>query len=137
MESEPQPPTPSDHEPEWNPHATMIYPAAAVRRKAQQKEPRPIVVEVLGGPMDGARRRIPSALFTIGRAPDNQLSLPLDPTVSTRHACIHGDGEQFWLEDLNSSNGTFVGEKRLTERILIGPGATFRVGHTVIEFMPR
>ncbi len=130
--------TPGEEEPskEWNASATMIYPAAAVRREAPSEPSQHIAVEVIGGAMDGSRRQTSGLHLTIGRGAENELPLALDPTVSTRHAIIHGDGKHFWLEDLDSRNGTFVGDKRLEDRILIGPGATFRVGNTEIEFMP-
>ena len=57
--------------------------------------------------------------------------------VSTRHARIVREGRSFWLEDLGSRNGVYLGDERLTERALIGPGTTFTVGQTQLEFMPR
>jgi pSer/pThr/pTyr-binding forkhead associated (FHA) protein len=108
-----------------------------------QVDPRQIVgdpgvihVEVVGGPMDGDRRRLAGTSFTIGRTSGNDLSLPLDPRVSARHARISRDGEQCWLEDLGSSNGTFLGKRRVTERVAIGPGAIFVLGGTYLELMP-
>jgi len=122
---------------EWDATSTMIFPAPAIHKAKPQSTPsRPIVVEVIGGPMDGTRRGVIGSMFTIGRGSHNELALALDQTVSTRHVCIHGNGEQYWLEDLGSRNGTWVGDKRLEERILIGPGARFRVGQTEVEFMP-
>ncbi|MBI1849751.1 MAG: FHA domain-containing protein [Planctomycetes bacterium] len=95
-----------------------------------------IEVEVVGGPMDGYHRRLSSAAFTIGRGEKNDLALPLDDMVSTAHARIVKEGEHYWLEDLYSRNGTFVGDKRIKARVLIATGALFVVGRTCIEFMP-
>ena len=79
-----------------------------------------------------------SATVTIGRLPDNTLAID-NPAVSARHARVVRDGDQFVVEDLESTNGTFVnGEKLDGERALFegdairfgaaGPQITF---HTV------
>jgi pSer/pThr/pTyr-binding forkhead associated (FHA) protein len=95
-----------------------------------------VEVEVVGGPMDGIHRKLPSGTLTIGRGDKNDLALPLDDMVSTVHARIVKEGEHFWLEDLFSRNGTFIGDKRIKARTLIASGAQFVVGRTRIEFMP-
>ncbi|MEA3407494.1 MAG: protein kinase [Chloroflexota bacterium] len=66
---------------------------------------------------------------TIGRDPQNDIVLP-DPRVSRRHAQIRFEGEDAYLTDLNSSNGTYLGTNRLLpgvpERLV--PGRSARVG---------
>ncbi|HYN88848.1 MAG TPA: FHA domain-containing protein, partial [Ardenticatenaceae bacterium] len=52
-------------------------------------------------------------LTAIGRWPDNDVVLP-DRTVSRHHAQIRKVGTQFLLEDLESTNGTFVNGERIT-----------------------
>jgi pSer/pThr/pTyr-binding forkhead associated (FHA) protein len=96
-----------------------------------------IGVEVVGGPMDGQNISVEGSVVTIGRTRDNDLSLGLDSAVSTRHARIVREHQHFWLEDLGSTNGTFVGDLRIRERTLIGPGTLFGVGKTRLEFQPR
>ena len=99
-------------------------------------EPAGIQLEVMGGPMDGHRGRATKASFTVGRGPMNDLALHLDPKVSLKHARIVQEGHHYWLEDLGSSNGTYLGDQRITERVLIGPGTVFTVGDTGLEFLP-
>ena len=96
-----------------------------------------IRVEVVGGAMDGLRSRVDGDRLDIGRRIDNDLCLTMDPGVSARHACIVRRGRSFWLEDLGSRNGTFLGEERLQGRVPIGPGVTFAVNRTQVQFMPR
>jgi pSer/pThr/pTyr-binding forkhead associated (FHA) protein len=96
-----------------------------------------IRVEVVGGPMDGLRQRVNGDRLEIGRGTDNDLCLTLDAGVSGRHARIVREGRSFWLEDLGSRNGTYLGEERLVDRVPIGPGATFAVSRTQVQFMPR
>lgn len=63
----------------------------------------------------------------IGRNPDCEISLP-SSTVSRRHAEIRQEGSQFFLKDLNSTNGTLlnrepvIGEELLHDRDEIGVG---------------
>ncbi len=95
-----------------------------------------ISVEVVGGPMDGLRNRVEKTEFLIGRDPANDLALVVDTMVSARHARISREGHHYWLDDLDSRNGVYLGDHRLTERSLIGFGTRFTVGHTQLEFMP-
>jgi pSer/pThr/pTyr-binding forkhead associated (FHA) protein len=103
----------------------------------QSRRPSGILVEVVGGPMDGERRHGPSGTLTIGRAQENDLALFVDPSVSTRHARIVIENGQYWLEDLGSTNGTYLGEGRVQGRVLIGPGTVFVVGRTTLELTSR
>ena len=97
-----------------------------------------LTVEVVGGgPMDGLRNRVATPSFTIGRGAGNDLALAQDPMVSSRHARIVREDHHYWLEDLGSRNGVFLGDRRLSQRSLIGPGTTFTLGQTQLEFMPR
>lgn len=66
-------------------------------------------------------------ITNIGRNPDCTISLP-SSTVSRRHAEIRQEGSQFFLKDLNSTNGTLlnrepvIGEELLHDRDEIGVG---------------
>ena len=100
-------------------------------------QPRLMSLEVVGGPMDGERSLVEGSVVTIGRDEDNDLCLGMDGTVSTRHARIVCERGHYWLEDLDSRNGTYLGDQRLRERTLIGPGTLFRVGRTRLEFSSR
>ena len=52
--------------------------------------------------------------LSLGRHPDLVDEIVTDENVSRRHLRIAADGDQFYLEDLNSSNGTFLNEQRLS-----------------------
>ncbi len=99
--------------------------------------PRTMEIEVVGGPMDGLRCTVRGSVVTIGRSESNNLVLALEPTISTRHARIVREANHYWLEDLGSRNGTFLGDERICQRSLIGPGTLFAVGHTRLEFSAR
>lgn len=73
-------------------------------------------------------------LISIGRREDSDLCLRNDSFVSRLHAYLRWEQERWWLQDLKSTNGTFVEagdeDARVTGTIPIEPGEMFRVGHT-------
>ena len=73
-------------------------------------------------------------LTRIGRSPDNDLILN-DPEVSGWHAQIRQDESGFLLEDLQSSNGTFLNGARLGTPTRLTSGALIKVGATQIQFV--
>jgi len=66
----------------------------------------------------------------IGRDPNVDLSIP-SPAVSRRHARLTREGEGYFLEDLGSSNGTFLNDERLLERRLLKSGDRVRLGQAI------
>ena len=72
--------------------------------------------------------------ITIGRVAPCELLITDDPDLSRRHTRIFWNGTSWMLEDLSSSNGTFIGEfqaaRRLTGVSAIKNGEIFRVGLT-------
>lgn len=71
-------------------------------------------------------------VMTLGRKEDNSIILN-DKFVSSNHAKIYLKGDQIILEDLNSTNGSFVNEERVVGRIRIGINDTVRLGSTVFK----
>jgi pSer/pThr/pTyr-binding forkhead associated (FHA) protein len=79
-------------------------------------------------PMEGHRRPATPGT-TIGRAGcDVDLT---DPDVSRRHAVLRGVDSGLAVEDLGSTNGTFVNEIRIDGIVEISPGDRVRFGNTV------
>ena len=76
--------------------------------------------------------------FTIGRDAQNDLALPDDPMVSYQHACIRQEGDTYVVEDLQSTNGTFLERElkvtRITSPQLLLPNDVIRVGSTRLVF---
>jgi pSer/pThr/pTyr-binding forkhead associated (FHA) protein/NADPH-dependent 2,4-dienoyl-CoA reductase/sulfur reductase-like enzyme len=75
-----------------------------------------------------------SNLTKIGRGPKNDLVLN-DPEVSGQHAQIQRDASGYLLEDLQSSNGTFLNGARLSAPARLAGGALIKVGKTQLEFV--
>jgi DNA-binding NtrC family response regulator len=89
-------------------------------------------VEVLDGPDAGVVARLGRRLFRIGLDPLSDLVLK-DPTISRRHCEIRFVEDGFLLEDLGSTNGTFVDELKLGQ-IFLENGVLIRVGNTLLRF---
>ncbi len=87
---------------------------------------------VLSGPIRGKVLDLAPGNNFIGRAEENSITLP-SGQVSRRHACISVVGNRVYLEDLGSSNGTFVDEKRIQQKVPLRPGSRFRIGEFLIE----
>lgn len=78
------------------------------------------------------RRVLDSNPFLIGREPSSNLVLT-DDFSSINHARIIWYEGNWWLEDLQSSNGTYVNETRISEPFLLSPGQIITVGHTQLR----
>lgn len=79
---------------------------------------------------------IDSNALTIGRGPTNDVALPDDEYASTRHVRIEPRRDGVWVEDIGSTNGTFVNGIRLTRERRLAPGDVVRVGETDLRFEP-
>ncbi|MFP4248773.1 MAG: ATP-binding protein [Armatimonadota bacterium] len=88
-------------------------------------------LRVLTGDMEGYEFDVEGDDVTLGRKAENDVSLPLDPRASRFHAQISaGPGDTWLLEDLDSTNGTFVGRRRIHAPTPIKSGEPFRIGRT-------
>jgi pSer/pThr/pTyr-binding forkhead associated (FHA) protein len=91
-------------------------------------------LEILSGPFQGQKHPFRSQL-TIGRRSDNTIRL-IDVKVSRNHAKIVATGEGFLIEDMKSSNGTFVNGEKVESRCLKS-GDTITIGFTEFRFSER
>src|SRR3954471_10814412 len=87
---------------------------------------------VTQGALTGTTLPLAGAPITIGRADDSTLVLT-DDYVSTRHARLVPRGEEWVLEDLGSTNGTYLDRQRVTSAVTVAAGVPIRVGKTVLE----
>lgn len=69
----------------------------------------------------------------VGRGPQADVCVP-HPFVSEKHAWISLEGDQYWIQDTNSRNGTFVDGHRVS-RVRLEPGAEVRVGMAVFKYV--
>ena len=101
-------------------------------KPAKARRGAPTHVLVVDGDNQGERAELAEAPILIGRGPDAAIRLD-DDYVSTRHARIAASGDQWFVEDLGSTNGTYIGNARITQPTTLTLGTQVRVGKTVIE----
>ena len=108
------------------------------QRQAQRGKPArkprgaPTHVLVVEGANEGESASLEDAPILIGRGPDAAIRLD-DDYVSTRHARIASSGDQWFVEDLGSTNGTYLGSHRLTQPTTVQVGSRVRIGKTTLE----
>ena len=105
-------------------------PTSAKQRRAARGAPSNLVVTE--GPNQGQVVPLHLQPILMGRGSDAALRLD-DDYVSTRHARIATNGEQWFVEDLGSTNGTYLGSQRVTTPTPIAVGTPVRLGKTVVE----
>lgn len=71
--------------------------------------------------------------LTIGRSPGCAVSTSYDVYSSTLHARLFRRGSQLWVEDLGSTNGTYVNSDRVGQPTKLARGDLLQVGATVFE----
>ena len=81
---------------------------------------------------NGERHEISKRRVVLGRSKDADLQV-VDPNVSRRHAEVRQEGSDYWLIDLDSTNGIEVRGKRV-KRLKLEDGTRFTLGSTEIAF---
>lgn len=87
---------------------------------------------VVEGSLKGSSVPLRPTGILLGRNPECTLILD-DDFASGRHARIFEQDGQWYLEDLGSTNGTFLGGHRLTEPAAVRDGSRLQIGQTVLE----
>jgi signal transduction histidine kinase len=87
-------------------------------------------VVVLDGPMAGREFRITKRALAIGRKEDADVYLDADPRISRLHCRLVYESGRYWVEDTGSANGTFLHNRRVTEKVHWPTEVIVRVGRT-------
>ena len=103
---------------------------AAKPVKPKRGAPRTLLVTA--GMHQGATIELGATPITIGRAAENTLVLE-DDYVSGRHARLYPHEGAWVVEDLGSTNGTYLDRTRLTAAMVLPVGTPVRIGKTVVE----
>lgn len=100
--------------------------------------PTHVSITLMSGPRDGEMLRFvvhgEGTAITLGRREDCDICLSYDSQVSRLHAQITFEGGRFWLEDLDSRNGTHLNGETIQTKAELLPNSTFRVGRTWLRF---
>ncbi|MGH7763253.1 MAG: FHA domain-containing protein [Candidatus Dormibacteraceae bacterium] len=126
--------------PAWSP--PPVVPAAVAETMAiDRNEPPAQVAPGAGvqgelmietGPDAGHSHRASDHPLRLGRSPDNDVILR-DPATSGHHARVEQRGDEFWIVDLGSTNGTLVNGEPIQEKQL-NHGDRITVGQNAVQF---
>jgi predicted component of type VI protein secretion system len=83
---------------------------------------------------EGSDVALNSAQVTVGRGGQNDIALPQDDYVSARHARFEPRQDGVWIQDLGSTNGTYLNGLRLEQPRRLSPGDVVRVGETDLRY---
>lgn len=92
----------------------------------------PTKLQVTAGPLAGTMLRLGENSILLGRAPSSTLVLD-DDYSSQRHARIFPSDGVWYVEDLGSTNGTWLGSAQVSAPTPVPIGTPIRVGQTIIE----
>ena len=111
--------------------------AQAPRQGRPARPPRagrgsPRVLVVTAGALKGTSLDLSQQQITLGRANDATLVLN-DDYASSRHARIFPQDGQWIVEDLGSTNGTYLDRQKVTRPMPVPVGVPIRIGKTVLE----
>lgn len=109
------------------PRAPAAAPSGGKRRRSEARK-----LVVTEGALAGTTIRLGEGPVTLGRADDSTLVLT-DDYASSRHArLVPGDGS-WMVEDLGSTNGTYLGAAKVVRPTPVPVGSPIRIGKTVLE----
>lgn len=100
-------------------------------RLSTQKKPN-ITIEIKVGQKRLSQSHFSQAEVLIGRDTNCDLAVT-DEALSAHHARINYHHGQWWLEDLNSTNGTFLNQEKLTVPAVVITGDEFKCGNTLFN----
>lgn len=108
----------------------MAVPARRGASSARRGAARQLVVT--HGALAGTRISLDGRPILMGRADDSTLVLD-DDYASTRHARLTFSGGEWYVEDMGSTNGTYLDRAKVTAPTRVQLGVPIRIGKTVIE----
>ncbi|MBX9244290.1 FHA domain-containing protein [Actinotalea ferrariae] len=117
------------------PAAPRPAPPVATEGRSQpfpKREVMPRRLVVTAGPLRGTTLPLGSSAILIGRAPSCTLVLD-DDYSSQRHARVFPQDGEWYVEDLGSTNGTFLGREKVEQPTAVRAGAQIKVGQSILE----
>jgi hypothetical protein len=113
-----------------------VGPTAPTGRPAKVKRGRAAhQLVVTAGALAGTRITLGEAPISIGRAEDSTLVIT-DDYASARHARLVPRAGQWYVEDLGSTNGTYLDRAKVTAPTPVPLGVPIRIGRTSLELRP-
>ena len=101
-------------------------------KPTKKRKGQPASVTIADGPQAGVGATLVSEPVVIGRGSDCQIRLD-DDYSSTRHARVFQSEGEWWVEDLGSTNGTYLDGQRVTRPVQAEIGGSIRIGRTTLN----
>jgi TM2 domain-containing membrane protein YozV len=117
----------------WMPVAEVALLTRPDDKRPSTKPLTPVALRFVGGPRDGETIKLAEQM-QLGRSSSNDITLD-STTVSGQHARISRHGMTYLLEDLGSTNGTWVNGACIDSETWISIGDTIHIGNTMIEVL--
>jgi pSer/pThr/pTyr-binding forkhead associated (FHA) protein len=111
----------------------VLTPEGARDRRAEASTGRLVVLESPALPSQHAID-LDSSPVEVGRALENEIQLEEDEFASARHARLTPQRDGVWLEDIGSTNGTFVNGVRVKRSRRLEPGDVVRIGESDFRY---
>jgi FHA domain-containing protein len=108
--------------------------ASGLREELPELDPGRLVVVSSPTLQEGQALTLDSASLTVGRGPQNDVKLDGDDYASARHARIEPRRDGVWVEDIGSTNGTYLNGIKLTRARKLTQGDVVRVGETELRY---
>jgi pSer/pThr/pTyr-binding forkhead associated (FHA) protein len=116
----------------------ILAPSQGAHQPAPVRESTPISgrLVVVSSPTlrEGEERTLDSAPLTVGRGGQNDVKLEGDDYASAKHARIEPRRDGVWVEDVGSTNGTFLNGIKLTRPRKLTHGDVVRIGETELRY---
>ena len=111
----------------------ILAPSQAAELAALRDSGRLVVVRspALG---EGDELTLNSSALLLGRGSDNDVNLARDEFASSKHARVEPRRDGVWVEDVGSTNGTYLNGIRLTQAKRLAPGDVVRIGETELRY---
>ncbi|MFN8370791.1 MAG: FHA domain-containing protein [Bacteriovoracaceae bacterium] len=123
-----------------NDNATLVIKdiKAALASSDKEAESKPAALLAIGGDLNGTVFDLLPGDLIIGRNADCNVMLDFDG-ISRQHFKIimNGDSSSATLSDLNSSNGTFLNNNKITSDVLLKKGDIIKVGAIALKYLPK
>jgi pSer/pThr/pTyr-binding forkhead associated (FHA) protein len=116
------------------PQESIVLSAAEANALRPQRSTAKARLTVVSSPTLPTGRHLTIAdATTVGRSPDCGLHLDHDEYVSSRHALLTPAEAGVWIEDLGSTNGTYINGAHVTTARLLQGGDVIRIGETQLR----
>ena len=114
----------------------ILGPSSAGAQHVSRPRPRAgrLVVVKSADLEEGERFELDSAQLTIGRGGQNDIAIDTDEYASARHARFEPRKDGVWVQDLGSTNGTYLNGSKLDQPRRLAHGDVVRVGETDLRF---